>query len=106
MSLDFSLEEEITEIKEVFDGNVTSNLVPMWVKAGIYESLYESKGKHAKTIIDPLEHAIKDMEENPEDYKLLNPQNGWGDYYSALKWIKDLLSAAKEHPDSVINSWH
>jgi hypothetical protein len=103
MSLDFYLEEIVTEKKDVFEGNITGNLCAMWIKAGIYEVLYDSKGKKAKEIINPLKLAVKDMEEKPKEYKLLNPKNGWGDYDGALKWIKELLESCIEHPESIIN---
>jgi hypothetical protein len=105
MSLDFYLEEIVTENKDVFEGNITGNLCPMWTKAGIYEALYESKGKRAKEIIQVIESGIKDMETKPEEYKVLNPKNGWGDYDGALRWIKNLLEACIEHPEAIINTW-
>ena len=104
MSLDFYLEkkkwEEVTE--EVYWENYTHNVVEMWNDAGCYDALYMSNGMNAKDIIPFLDKAIKSMSENPDDYKKLNPENGWGDYDSALEFLKRVRGMCDANPDAVI----
>lgn len=108
MSLDIWLKIDVdTGGKEpysvnLFDSNYTHNCVPMWKKAGIYEALYESEGKTAYEVIETLKKGLQDMKDHPKIYQELNPDNGWGDYESALKWIQELVDTFERHPKGVI----
>jgi hypothetical protein len=100
MSLDFG----ITKVKEttVYSGNYTHNVAKMWELAGVYESLYNSNGRRANEILLNLKVGIKKMEKSPEEFKKLNPENGWGDYDSALGFLKEIALACEENPDGKI----
>lgn len=105
MSLDFDLEMEVTEVKNVFEANITHNLNTMADKAGIYECLWrapENGYKTAGQIIPLLESGIKKMEEDPAHFKQFDAENGWGTYDAFLPWLKKVLSACREYPDSKI----
>ena len=95
MSLDFYLEKT----EEVFESNMTHNVTDMWRKAGCYDALYMSDGIEASNVIPFLEKAIERMKLEPDEYKKLNPKNGWGDYETALKFLKEVLEGcyANEH---------
>ena len=89
----------------VFEQNITSNLAPMWRKAGIYLSEWGYSKRPEDTaavFIEPLETAVTAMRADPETYRALNPPNGWGDYEGALQFLEDLLSAAKANPEARI----
>ena len=45
---------------------------------------------------------IIDMQNKPDEYKLLNPKNGWGDYDGALEFLVDFLVACDQHPKSIV----
>lgn len=105
MSLDFYIidvgkntGEEIT----LFDVNYTHNVTSMWRKAGIYEALYQSDGKQPREIIKLLIKGMRDMEEKKEEYSLLNPLNGWGDYNTALNFLRRVIEACKCYPNAKI----
>ncbi len=98
MSLDFYLEKRV----EVYSGNCTHNVTPMWHKAGCYDALYNSGGLEAKDIIPFLEKAVYEMEEKPSIYEKLNPENGWGSYTIALEYLREVLCACRENPDTTI----
>lgn len=100
MSLDVSLEKVL--INEVFEANITHNLIGMWTEAGVYNALYWSAGKLAREIIPELEAGVLAMESDPERFKAFNSPNGWGLYKNALPWLKKYLSACRENPDALI----
>lgn len=103
MSLDIYL--RAVRMTTLYSSNYTSNVIPMWHKAGVYEALYKSEGQKAESVIPVLHAGIKDMEEKPDEYILLNPKNGWGDYHSALEFLKEFTRACEENPDAEIGVW-
>lgn len=86
----------------LFDENYTHNVTPMWKKAGVYNALYNSDGLHADDILDKLSRGVQDMESKPDEYKLFNPENEWGDYEGALEFLSEFYEACQEHPKSII----
>lgn len=108
MSLDFALVVDIdsgsarTRTVEVFSLNITHNLREMWIKAGVYDALYESDGKCAGEIIEALVCGLGHMEEHPAEYQALNPPNGWGSYDGAFRWLTMVTRACTEHHKAII----
>jgi len=99
MSLNFY----ITAIKtSVYSGNYTHNVIPMWELAGIYDDLYNSEGKKCKDIITNLKKGLDIMLRNPDKFRKLNPPNGWGDYDSAVKFLKEIINNCEKYPDGEI----
>ena len=93
---------------EVFEANITHNLGSMAEKAGIYNHLWrpdEIKITKAEQLIEPLTLGLKKMKDNPEEYKKLNPENGWGSYGVFIPWIEEYLEACKEHPKATVEAW-
>jgi hypothetical protein len=110
MSLDIYLTIEVDTgnkpyVVRLFDENITHNLAPMWSEAGVYDALYNSKGKKASEIIDVLHQGLIDMENYPDKYKKMNPDNGWGDYDQALIFLRFLCESCKDYPNSIVNVW-
>jgi hypothetical protein len=103
MSLDITLNALIpARIGEVMSENCTHNLAPMWRKAGVYDALYMSDGRRAGDYLEALKAGLADMEENPAEYKKLNPPNGWGDYEGAIGVLQRITRAFEEYPDGKI----
>jgi len=98
MSLDIGLRRHDTF-------NVTHNLTPMWIKANIYECLYKSEGKKAKEIINQLEKGLQDIKDNYNEYKKLNPSNGWGDIDGAIEFLERVIKEFKQYPNAKIEVW-
>jgi hypothetical protein len=111
MSLDLYLIMKIdTGSPEMFrvvlwEGNYTHNVTPMWSLSGVYEALYMSKDKLAGSVIKDLEHGLDLMKCSPDEFKRLNPANGWGNYEGAVKFLEGFLVACKLHPKSTIELW-
>jgi hypothetical protein len=56
----------------------------------------------AKDAISPLRIAIAHMEDNPDIYKPMNPSNGWGNYGSAMEFLRKILAGCINHPACTI----
>lgn len=82
--------------------NATHNLTPMWSKAGCYSVLYESHGKPAKEILSPLITGLTNMLKNSEEYRKLEPSNGWGDYDGAIEFLVRVIKDCASNPDTII----
>jgi len=105
MSLDFYIVDEGKssgiEI-ELFSKNITHNVSPMWRKTEIFDELYESHGKQPKEIVYKLEQGLLMMQIHSEDFKLLNPKNGWGSYENAIKFLSEVIEACKLYPEAKV----
>lgn len=127
MSLDITIYNNFCEHcghgEHVFDINITHNLGKMATAAGIYEAMWrphllytdkiivdnneeneleESVTVIAGDLIPHLQKGIDSLELKPNEYKKLNPENGWGDYYGLLKTAKELLTACTNYPNAKV----
>lgn len=82
-------------------GNYTSNVSGMWKKA-LGERLAEFDGRNAGESVPLLDAGIKAMSSSPDEYREMNPANGWGSYEGALTYLVDLRSYCAEHPKTTI----
>jgi hypothetical protein len=94
--------DEPTRVEITEWANYTHNVTPMWSAAGCYEALYKSAGKPAGEILPALNAAVDDMAANPAKYEALNPKNGWGEYRSALAFLRQFRDACAEHPKALV----
>lgn len=102
MSYDISLTEKQWVDAEVADiGNYTSNVSQMYVKA-IGKALSEFDGLMAKDAIHMLKEGVAEMRDNPDEFKKLNPINGWGDYEGALDYLRNFLQECEKNPSATI----
>lgn len=98
MSYDVYL-EAMREV-DVFWQNYTSNCAPMWEAAGV--DLPALTGTSAADAIPCLRDAVAAMEADPERFRAMNPENGWGRYESALEFLRSIRDACVENPDGRI----
>ena len=90
---------------EVFDANITHNLNRMADEASIYECLWrpEEVGiEKAAGLIEPLRSGIALMESDPDRFRKLDAENGWGTYDQFLPWLRRYLLACEENPDAEV----
>jgi hypothetical protein len=104
-----SLSLYLSEIKEVdvFERNITHNLGKMAREAGIYEVLWRPEEigiDKASDMIPFLEKGVEALKSDPERFKELNPENGWGRYEGLLGFARDTLAACKEYPDARVSA--
>ena len=112
MSLDISLYMIIDtggshpERIELFEANYTHNAGKMASEAGIYEHIWRPEElenvRCAGDLIDPLRQGVELMEDKPERFIAIQPENGWGSYETFLPWVKEYLSACIRHPKALI----
>jgi hypothetical protein len=102
MSWDITLTEKKCVDVEVSDvGNYTYNVSKMYGEA-MGETLSYFHDMKAIDAIDLLYKGVIEMENNPDKYKSMNPENGWGNYEGALEYLKELLNACVKNPNATI----
>lgn len=86
---------------EIFECNITYNLSDMYYKCidGGLKALDEMSCDKSIPI---LNKAINDLIDNEEEYKKLNPPNGWGTYSGLLEALKELRDCCENNPDGII----
>jgi hypothetical protein len=84
----------------LWDANMTSNLVPMWRRAGA--DLAAFAGRTTEDVLPELEVAINAMRADPDAFRALNPRNGWGDYGSCLEFLEAIRDACKTFGGNVV----
>jgi hypothetical protein len=103
MSLDVDLIEPCGH--SVFELNVTHNLNKMAEAAGIYKALWrpEELGVlYAEDLIPRLQLGLDKLLADPETYKALNPENGWGTYEGLVRTVRRYLAACRDYPHATI----
>lgn len=93
-----------TQGQEVFETNITSNLMSMANEASVIDITWGAceNVKTAQDMINPLSKGISIMEQDPDRFKAFDSSNGWGTYNDFLPWLKELLNAAIEYPTATV----
>lgn len=102
MSLDITLVE--TKPTDVFELNITHNLIAMAEEANLYHALWtpEKLGiTKAKELIPLLDHGLITLTDS-ERFQMINPDNGWSDYWGFVRCVRRYLAACKAHPEATI----
>jgi len=107
MSYDFNMKIDTGSGKMFYlyeDINYTYNVSAMYRKAfqddeGI-NILHRMKGIDC---IPLIESAINSMQIDADNYRLMNPPNGWGNYEGALNVLVKILEWCKESPCATFN---
>jgi hypothetical protein len=93
-----------TTVRPVLDWNYTYNIRPMTEKAGL-RSLTDLHNLLASEALPIIASVIEAMEADPEDFRALNPANGWGDYDTLLERLHDLRDELATHPAAIVSVW-
>jgi hypothetical protein len=103
MSLDVYL--EAIRPTTVYSDNITHNLGKMANAAGVYQHLWRPEELGitlAIELIAPLAAGLSALKNDPDKFKALNPDNGWGNYDGLVKFIEDYILACVENADATI----
>lgn len=93
---------------EVYSANITHNLGEMAKEAGIYHHLWrpeEIEISKAIQLIEPLREGLHLLKIEPDRFKKLNPDNGWGSYGGLVEFVQNYLDACYENPDAEVEVW-
>lgn len=96
--------EERTE--SVYEDNITHNLNKMANEACIYSMLWrpdEFNMFKACELIPHLEIGLDKLKKDPDKFKALNPENGWGSYEGLVKFVEEYLEACRKYPNADVD---
>ena len=88
-----------------YSDNITHNLTTMADAAGLYKYLWRPEEigiTTAQQLIDPLKVGLSLLKSDPQKFKKLNPQNGWGDYEGLVDFVEKYLAACIENPTATV----
>jgi len=89
---------------EIYKKNITYNLSKMYYKALDEELGFRKlKGLTCKEALPIINKAINDMVANADEYKKLNPANGWGSYDGLLIAFREIRNVCEENPDGIFD---
>ena len=87
--------------------NYTSNVSQMW-RAALGEDLGELIDRCGGCNADLtrwLDLGVTRMENDPDYYRAMNPENGWGDYEGALAYFRWMLAMCQAVPRGHVSVW-
>jgi len=94
------------QCKEGVDWNYTYNVAPMWYAVfPDSKNMLDIDGMTGKESVSRIESFVTALEAEPERFKAMEPNNGWGSYDSFLKALKSLIEIAEQNPDGMWRSW-
>ena len=102
MSLDVSISAKREMI--IYDTNITYNLADMYYKCiDKDKGLKKLDGMNCKEALPIINNAIQDMLNNADEYRKLNPKNGWGSYEGLLSRLQEMRNCCENNPDGIID---
>ncbi len=94
-------------LHEVFEANITHNLIGMAKEAGLYGAVWrpeENGFTRAEQLILPLEEGLQRLREDPERFKAFDLTIGGSKYKDFVPWIERYLQACKSYPQTRISA--
>lgn len=105
MSYDVSFRRNVENMEgELYlnDGfNMTSNVGPMYHAAGGLQ-IGDLDKKTAVEVLDKVRPAYAYMLTHPDEMRALEPENGWGTYEDALKFLREIIATCLDHPECFV----
>ena len=89
-----------TEPATIWDRNYTHNTNRMLRAAGF--GFRDIDGMSAADAVARIEDAIRELKANPDRYREMNPENGWGSYEGILDVLCEFAQACHEHPKTTV----
>lgn len=86
----------------LYHDNITHNVRPMAIEAGVYEPLWREPPPTASGLIEPLREAIRRIEHDASRYVALQTPNGFGTQRDFEEFLDNLMAACVENPDAVV----
>jgi hypothetical protein len=88
----------------VFSANITHNLGAMASEAGLYKVMWlpDEASYRAEFVIPVLQNGLNLLRRDPERFRKLSPENGWGTYEGLVSFVEEYLAACREHPTASV----
>jgi hypothetical protein len=97
-----------SDTDSVYTANITHNLGRMAAEAGVYTALWKPELigiTRAEQLITPLSDGLALLKADPDRFKRLNPENGWGTYENLVQFVTDYLAACEAYPTAEVSVW-
>lgn len=88
--------------RQLFSTNITHNLRPMFIEAGIGNILWYGDGKIAANVLSTLRAGLAMMLADPDRFKKFDAPNGWGLYVHAVPWLEEVIAGFERYPHGEI----
>jgi len=101
---------------DVYSGGITHNMGEMASECGLYEPMWrpyrmwgvsdedeDGFALFADEIADKVRVGLVELVSNPNKYKKLNPENGWGDYDMLVRVASAYLEACDDYPKAKVS---
>ena len=102
----------VTQPVSVYDNNITHNLGEMASEVklsnglSLYDVLWRPDEQHdlvyAKDIAELLDEGWNILVSEPDRFRQLNPENGWGNYDNLCRFVYEYRNACWNNPDATI----
>lgn len=102
MSYDGYIEWHGRDIAEL--GNYTSNVAPMW-RAALGFRLQDTSGWDVRLAEFVFDHAAQVMLANREEFEAMNPENGWGNFDGAVRYLLNAADTCYPYRDDAVVRW-
>lgn len=88
------------------DANYTWNVYPMF-KAALGDEGFcnDWDGLRAEIAADRCERTLAAFDADPDRFRALNPENGWGNYEGARAFIQAIGDACAKAPLATLRVW-
>lgn len=94
--------ETPNDVVEIVEGH-TYNLSAMWRLAGVFEgSSNELDGLRSGVLGDRAARGLLRAVTKPDEFRKLNPENGWGDFEGFIKILTRTAITCAENPDGIV----
>lgn len=106
MSYDIDIEHQSIKVAreagglETEIGNYTYNCGSMFREASGGKGLSDLNGMNCKQAGYIVDFVLDNFAKDPEKYRAMNPENGWGNFDSFREYIQKLGDACKKYPHS------
>lgn len=97
----------VGEEPEGYWDNITHNLGPMALEAGLYEALWRPEDNGFKTaaqLIPILTLGLANLRADPERFRRSEPGNGWGTYEQLVTFVEGYLHACEADPEASVRA--
>lgn len=87
--------------------NITHNLGPMALEAGLYEALWRPEDNGIQTaaqLIPVLSVGLATLRADPKRFRRSEPGNGWGTYEQLVTFVEGYLHACEADPDASVRA--